>query len=790
MVNQKHTKRKRDIKSKLMAAICMLLVSSIMMVSSTYAWFTLSTAPEVTGITTAVGANGNLEMALLPADGSIDTINQNSGVGNSTADITLRNTTWGNLVDVSSETYYGLQNITLYPSALETGNGGTDALGNPTKLLGAAYLATPTYGADGRVAELIANTSTGVYNTAKSQFFPDADGATNYGVRAVGTASGMTARQLAYRNAKAAGNAAKGLATTYAAQSLTANGNALATIAVKKALVEGATYTADDLAAMGRIITELTKDEGVLDQIETAYIQYLVAFAASAEVTEDSVYTTIQAEAQKEGASLTTVKAKIDELLKDKDVTLPAALTAGMDAFNASVTTVGQAKSAYEELAATPEPYSWEQISPILSKLANPDNMKVNNYTMAQIQADKNPLVNEVIGGKGITVTVPSGGGVYADVADQCGDYKANVKVEGVEAMGITINTDAIMDTESNVSPAYLVQMEKGVNEAKAPASGAAGSNPMSDMFGYIIDMAFRTNAAESELRLQQDAIDRIYSTNKVGAEIETEKKDAEGNPITESTMGHGATMTFQSADPTFGTEKVKGLMSAIRLVFFDPDTKDVYATGKLDITNATIGTDGVTAKIYLYEKVAGGTVTYSEITKAKYDEAVAAGVTGVDYYSYTAATYEGATPVAGDGKTYYTLVDGKYVVAEDTTAEGTYYIQKTAESYDKLADDTAIQAVYTAGNKVYVQNTATGNEVAVANNKIMNLNQNTAHKLSVLVYLDGNLVGNDDVAVAAAQSMTGKMNLQFTSSATLVPMEYAQLMTSGNNNGDEGNSN
>ena len=56
------SKRQRDIKSKLMAAICMLLVSSIMMVSSTYAWFTLSTAPEVTGITTAVGAIGNLEL--------------------------------------------------------------------------------------------------------------------------------------------------------------------------------------------------------------------------------------------------------------------------------------------------------------------------------------------------------------------------------------------------------------------------------------------------------------------------------------------------------------------------------------------------------------------------------------------------------------------------------------------------------------------------------------------------------------------------------------------------------
>ena len=53
-MNKKMSKRQKDLKSKLMAAICMLLVSSIMMVSTTYAWFTLSTAPEVTGINTAV----------------------------------------------------------------------------------------------------------------------------------------------------------------------------------------------------------------------------------------------------------------------------------------------------------------------------------------------------------------------------------------------------------------------------------------------------------------------------------------------------------------------------------------------------------------------------------------------------------------------------------------------------------------------------------------------------------------------------------------------------------------
>ena len=62
------------IRSKLTAAVAMLLVSLILLVSSTYAWFTLSTAPEVKNITTTVAGNGSLEIALMPQDGLLGSI--------------------------------------------------------------------------------------------------------------------------------------------------------------------------------------------------------------------------------------------------------------------------------------------------------------------------------------------------------------------------------------------------------------------------------------------------------------------------------------------------------------------------------------------------------------------------------------------------------------------------------------------------------------------------------------------------------------------------------------------
>ena len=119
------------IRNKLVAAISMLMVASIMMVSSTYAWFTLSTAPEVKGITTNVGANGNLEMMLLNGK-SFNSTEENLGVESSTEDsfsvkaLAEANVKWGNLVDLS-DTSYGLDQIVLNPARLNITRGADGA---------------------------------------------------------------------------------------------------------------------------------------------------------------------------------------------------------------------------------------------------------------------------------------------------------------------------------------------------------------------------------------------------------------------------------------------------------------------------------------------------------------------------------------------------------------------------------------------------------------------------------------------------------------------------------------
>ena len=168
------TKRKvsmpAGIRNKMMAAVSMLMISSIMMVSSTYAWFTLSTAPEVKNISTTVAGNGSLEIALMPADGLLGSIKSgfSSTENGGTVALTTANTTWGNIINLSDASY-GLNKVELNPAQLNAAS--TDFETSP--------FSVPTYGFDGRIDEIVATTA--LRSSVDSSFTGN-----GYGVRAIG----------------------------------------------------------------------------------------------------------------------------------------------------------------------------------------------------------------------------------------------------------------------------------------------------------------------------------------------------------------------------------------------------------------------------------------------------------------------------------------------------------------------------------------------------------------------------------------------------------------------------
>lgn len=141
----------KHLKAKLLTSVVMLLVAAVMMSTASYAWFTLSTNPEMKGIDTQIVVNENLEIALC-AQGT--EINADSVPGASLANDSKETTnpartwqfsayTWGNLVDFTDDaiTAYLNVNKNMRPATLS----GADDDGTT----GNFYY--PVYGTDGRV---------------------------------------------------------------------------------------------------------------------------------------------------------------------------------------------------------------------------------------------------------------------------------------------------------------------------------------------------------------------------------------------------------------------------------------------------------------------------------------------------------------------------------------------------------------------------------------------------------------------------------------------------------------
>ena len=183
------------LKERVVAVALLLAMSMAMMTSATFAWITLSRAPEIQGVSTTVTANGNLEIALADPSGVAP---GESKVGDSSAadgqSVVKANLTWGNLVNLSDSSY-GLSEIVLRPALLGNTN---DLLSQPLKGV--------DYGEDGRL-ELYYNEAYQFTNW----FVPEGqDGyfeystTPKYGVRAISTIKYVYKNNNAihYENAK------------------------------------------------------------------------------------------------------------------------------------------------------------------------------------------------------------------------------------------------------------------------------------------------------------------------------------------------------------------------------------------------------------------------------------------------------------------------------------------------------------------------------------------------------------------------------------------------------------
>ena len=631
---EKEEKKPQNLKRKLMSALAMLLVATTLMTTTSYAWFVLSTAPEVTGIETQVGANGSLEIALLNTETRTDMSLIRSGLGDSiVAGNLAANYAWGNLVDLSYVDY-GLGEILLLPTRLNyTGSAEVGYTVDPSGLL-----AVPTYGYDGRVVDLTDDTVSAIYQDNEFAFI---SGVQDYGVRAIGSSDALSVQGSSLANAKGNIPTYSKSAKANAQAVLAENGEAIFNIMLAHLQDATATYGDADRDALYAMLSDLEKS---INDIEAALRQGLVAYAAS-QIGEEDTFVLVKDQILDTENELTDMVSAVDGV--------PAEFASWVQELDRMQNDLFAAMNACTAL--TGGTYTWDQIRGVLNYVMDVESVYIGENLFANV--DTNAIMDAVLAGQEIVMTLAPGSGIFADISNFAGNYSTSMTVMGMANILIT--------TASAVDPVYLTALATGVSTLEAADGGEeAAALPLTATYGYALDLAFRCNAAEPDLVLQTTPEQRVYVDSEAA-----------------STQGGGSYMEFTSTDDSLTLEQRLKLMDAVRVGFVD-DQGELLGVAKLNILNRIVENGAINAPLYLYE------------------------------YSFSEE-------------------DGAMIMGER-----------------KLED-----------------------------NLITPLQQNVAKAITVVVWLDGDLVDNTMVSATEAASLSGVLNLQFATSAELVPAADGTLL-------------
>ncbi len=619
-----------SIRKKLWSAAALLLVGAVMFATTSYAWLTLSVAPEVTGITTNVGANGSLEIALLNTEthNDISLIKTRVGVSTDNQGPVAANTTWGNLVDVS-DPYYGLNNIKLMPSQFLIESSSTAESGytvNPT-----APITLPKYGTDGRIIELDGNPVSAVYNSGRFAI----TGTQTYGLRGLGTTSAGTAVTSLINLSKSYISSFSSSAKSTAINSINSNGNGIINIMLRHRTSPNESFNDNHVNQLKTVISDLTKS---FDHIGSALRYAMIGNLAQSGVENLNAKV----------AEIRNQDNDIEILYETYEEYMPEAMSTWIAKYTQSRNSLYEAFSACNTLEGGE--YSWNQIEEILRALIDTSGVYIDDAPYSNVNADS------LLSSDGFTMTLISGSGSFADIADFTGDYGTWLEVVGM-------NVEFKARTTNN--PAYLIAANNTISAIDGD-DASIDNLEVENLGGYAIDLAFRCNAEDSDLQLQISPEQRIYA-------------DSPSSDL----QGGGSYMQFTATDKTMPIGKLIELMDAIRVTFVDA-RGDILAIAKLNTSNRTIEANN-SIKAYLY------------------------------LYNYTVATEDGI-------------------------------------------------------NVVKMGERRTGDI------KITELARNEAKAVTAIVWLDGTLVDNTMVSAIARSTLEGVMNLQFSSSADLIPAENYDL--------------
>lgn len=631
---------KKGIKAKLMAATSLLLVSAILLSLTTYAWLILSTAPEVTEMQTTAGANGSLEIALqssLKENGNFTGRNENisSQVGDSSAltgqTVRTANTTWGNIVDLSSG--YGLEQIALTPTRLNLDAKHNVVPSNP--------LLRPEFGQDGRITELLKVPMLYYEAEGEAKGFQSGNA---YGVKVYGNQDDLSGggAQTVKREMSRQWLVDMTARTIEAQRNDMRNdlkkmmedpdiGNGIITI-IEKIYTgfsndETEEYNEKDIATLESVFGSFSS---ILSNSERS-LRYALLGCCAADKTNypagtdgekelSAVYekfaTLLLADNSDNGSvkSIAEANSQTDGLTEELKNAYEGLLNAVKDLSDAKQhlknanAYLDMAKSS-DQSAGGPHILSaiLETFNPygiFISAKESPVPRKMADDILTYDVADQLFYEDGTIHNKKLHFI--NGSGLFANIARITGDYAAKVKGQStVTHDQYTLDTfitytDSLERFSEINNAGCLKTVHELMKDLKidGTVSYEMEVGDRVSAYGYSVDLAFRSTKT-GNLQLQQTPVDRI--TN---GDTPTDRL-----PENQTTQGEGSVMSFGVADD-MSEEQALALLQSVYIVFMNTDSGEIYgvaaATDGKYITQEgqTKNKAKVTATLAIYEPV------------------------------------------------------------------------------------------------------------------------------------------------------------------------------------------
>ncbi len=735
------------LKERIVAVALLLVISLTMVTTTTFAWLVLSRSPEMSGVTTTIAANGNLEIALAKPDGSMPDESKVDSFAAMGKDLVSANVTWGNLVNLADKAY-GLENLVLRPAMLVQ----SSLLTNP--LRGAKY------DSDGRIDGYIRNfgyTQWVPPEGVVEGYFGVSD---KYGVRAI---SSVTTEVVG-----AAGTWRKILDTIDDSHNAAQDGyqNMVENSDYQNvlAVVIGAHMTAtlngsDDGDDYWNPAISIETMESLLQMYDEIMIAYLQEAQAIADMLNAQVYLETGVDKQTFTADeiFTITQAQVTE--RSPKINLTNSVK-GLEAFQTYYKKISDGRDQIATIIENNKGQGqirWRtsNMISVITGLVNIDECMLTYnkkaYTVKAFIKDvkDNPTsyLGLVMGGGSVDVEITNGVlyqlemqlGKYLNIQKLAVSAKMNIQSMNMQPE-VSIKTNVVTSAKTTNESVYFDVDRANLEDMFTGEVGGEGTPVADQTYALVVDFWVRTNAENSYLTLAGNVLTKTE-------EITATMRDFEGNEV------EVYTLSVEEEDEN--GEKNTSIY-------------ELYRSG---------GTwyNAITHNAFEFPEG----YSDADVILKKIEVTIVEGYEGENRVWGDDAMISADASTQGSGSCYvfyYASPEDKAKTLELLSSMRIAFVDAQGNLLTEAFMDT--KRAYDDNGRVIVPMALETTVTIVGENGdipvITYLERNQAMRITAIVYLDGRTVDNSQVLVSS--SVQGQVNLQFTNTNKLKPAEDGDL--------------